>query len=110
MFGLQVDERSIQKSILQYLKLRGYLCWRNNTGAWKTSNRFGDPSRFIRFGKVGAGDIIGLKKNGQFFSIEVKKEKGKPTLAQERFGEEVKASNGIWFIAYSLQDVIDWGF
>ena len=101
----KATEAEIQKSILEYLKLRGYLCWRNNSGMWRTPNK-NHGERVIRFGKVGSGDILGMKKNGTFFSVEVKAEGKNPTKEQSDFIEEVTKNFGLAFIARSVDDVI----
>ena len=41
------------KSCLEWLRLKGVLCWKNNAGAMKVGNRF------ITFGMNGLGDILG---------------------------------------------------
>jgi hypothetical protein len=97
---LKVSEKDIQKSILEWLQLKKYFCWRNNTGGFKNSK-----GHFYRFGSVGSGDILGLTRSGQFFSIEVKAPGKKPTDQQAQFIEEVKRNGGISFVAHSLEDV-----
>ena len=97
------SEQGIVRSILEYLSLRKYVCWRNNTGG------FVKGDHFYRFGLVGSGDIMGLTRDGRFFSIEVKKEGKKPTEYQKQFIEDVTKSKGISFVAYSVDDVIHAG-
>jgi hypothetical protein len=96
-----VPEADIQRQILQYLGLR-HFCWRNNTGGFRNKR-----DHFYQFGKVGSGDILGVKKpTGQFFSIEVKKKGKKPTDHQIEFMGKVQSAGGIAFVAYSVDDVI----
>lgn len=106
-YKLDIPEAAILKSILYYLRVKKYVCWRQNTGSYKTGPS--EHSRYIRFGYVGSGDIIGLDKNGRFFSIEVKRDGKVPTKLQEYFMNEVNASKGLAFVAYSLEDVIAQG-
>lgn len=97
---IQATETEIQKSILDYLiGVKHFFCWRNNTGGLNTD------TRFIRFGKVGSGDILGLTKEGRFFSIEVKRPGKKPTEDQIEFMNAVAFNNGIAFVATCLEDV-----
>lgn len=97
----EIAERDIQKVILQYLVMvKRYFCWRNNTGGFRDKR-----DHFYQFGKVGSGDIFGLTHEGKFFSVEIKSRKGKVTEHQIAFINSVNASNGIAFIARSLEDV-----
>lgn len=64
----------------------------------------------INLGESGWPDIIGIKKNGQFFGIEVKAKDGVLTDIQKQVGDTIQSSNGIWFVARDLTDVIGKGF
>ena len=76
-------ESELLKRILAYLKKSKIFHWRNNTGV----ARFDD--RWIKFGKVGSGDIIGAFPNGIMFIIETKKDvKGKLGDDQIEFAKE----------------------
>jgi hypothetical protein len=99
----KVSEKDIQKSILEYLQIKGYVCWRNNTGAMAGSHN--GKKWFMRFGAIGSGDIFGLTKEGRFFSIEVKAKGKKPSPAQVQFIQQIMANKGIAFVAYSVDDV-----
>lgn len=100
-------ENEIQKSILDYLRTRQYHCWRNNTGMHRAM--YGDKERFVRFGQVGSGDILGMTRAGRFFSIEVKRPGKKPTSEQLDFIKKVHENNGLAFVASSIDDVINAG-
>jgi hypothetical protein len=97
---LKASEQDIQRAILEYLALRGYFCWRNNTGGFRDKR-----DHFYIFGKVGSGDILGLTKEGRFFSIEVKAPGKKPTDHQRDFIASVNKNKGLAFVATSLEDV-----
>lgn len=97
-------EAGIQRAILDYLEIRQYFCWRNNTGAAVSS--YNGKSRFFRYGLIGSGDILGLTKAGRFFSVEVKAPGKKPSENQENFIAKVNASGGLAFVAYDVDDVI----
>lgn len=101
-------EKDILKQILEYLQAMGFFCWRNNTGAQPMEYK--GRSRFLRFGKVGSGDILGIMKDGRFFTIEVKRPGQKPTPAQVEFMDEVRRNGGIAVVATSVYDVIQAGF
>ena len=100
---LKPSEHQIQSVILEYLTLKGYMCWRNNTGAMAGFHN--GKKWFMKFGLVGSGDILGLTKEGRFFSIEVKALGKYPTPHQKDFMERVAKTNGIAILARSLDDV-----
>lgn len=106
--AVKIREQDVQRAALDYLNIRGYCLFRNNTGMTRASYK--GKERFIRFGSIGWPDIIGLTKEGQFFGIEFKSEKGKLTEAQIAVGEKIRASKGIYIVARSLDDVISAGF
>lgn len=99
------SEKQIQDCIMNYLLINGVFCWRNNTGATTYQNSQG-RKRMVRYGKVGSADILGLLKDGRFLAIEVKRPKGKLTKHQEIFLDRVIESNGIAFVATSIDDVM----
>lgn len=100
---LKISEKEIQNLILEYLHLRKFFCWRNNSGAMVSSHN--GKQRFMRFGLVGSGDIIGLTPNGRFFSIEVKVPGRQPTFEQSQFMNGINKNGGIAFVATCLEDV-----
>ena len=74
-----VLESSIQKAVLQLLKMRGVVHYRMNSGVMR--NPAGRP---VRFGFVGCPDIWAIVPNsgGRLLTIEVKRPGGKPTESQ----------------------------
>ena len=68
----KISETMLNKQIVSYLHAIGCYVWRNNSGVLKSG------TRFVRFGHVGSGDIIGITPNGRFISIE-NKCNGEPT-------------------------------
>jgi len=106
---LATKESGIVRAILEYLTLRGYVCKRNNSGMMFTKGQTG-KTRGIKIGDAGWADIEGITPNGRYFGIEVKTPKGKLTPIQEEVGTKIIRSNGIWFVARSVQDVIDRGY
>lgn len=102
MAVIVATEKDTQRAILDFLRLNGIFCWRNNTGGFVDKR-----DHFYQFGKVGSGDILGLTKTGRFFSIEVKAPGKKPTDKQIEFINSVNASGGLAFVAHSLDDVME---
>jgi len=96
-----VVESDIQKAILDYLLMNQVYCWRNNTGAYKVDNRF------IRFGKKGSSDILGILRDGRFLAIEVKQPDKEPTEDQKEFLQAIAENNGIALVAHSLDEVME---
>lgn len=99
-------ETDCQKQIIAFLEKVGCYVWRNNSGVMRSGGRF------VRFGKTGSSDVIGISPNGLFMAIEIKsngepltKEKDKGEDSQEFFLREIARRRGISIIAESLDDV-----
>lgn len=105
----KILEKQIQRSILDYLMLKGHYVWRNNTGTMKGDHK--GKRWFMRFGLKGSSDILGVRKdaNGQFLAIEVKRPGNRITEDQATFICAVQELGGMAFVAYSLEDVIKRG-
>ena len=99
-------EVEVQRAILDYLKLTGIFVWRvNNVPVSSIQN---GRRVFRKFSGVrGVADIIGILPGGRLLAIACKSEKGKPSPEQVDFGNRINAEGGLWFIARSVQDVID---
>lgn len=106
-----MTEKQIQTEILNNIGSRPDVrLFRNNVGVML------DSSRPIRFGLCkGSSDLIGIQKIkitpemvgkeiGQFISIEVKSEKGKPTKEQKLWLEMIHRFGGKAFIARSVEE------
>lgn len=104
-------ENQIMNQIIDYLRYRGYLVWRNNTGAAEYEKD--GKKRLVRFGQKGASDIfcIDHKNQGRFVAIEVKTPKTarRVTRWQQEFLDNVNAHNGLGFVATSVEEVQDAG-
>jgi hypothetical protein len=78
----------------------GGVAWRSNTGALSIGKRF------VRFGRVGSGDVIGfIPPNARFISIEIKTQNDDTSAEQEEFLLRVREAGGIAFIAESIADI-----
>ena len=78
----------------------GGVAWRNNVGKLRVANRF------VPFGKVGSGDVIGfLPPHGRFVSIEIKTRNDRMTDEQTEFLFRVRELGGLAFIVESIADV-----
>lgn len=97
-----MSETDIQRTILaHYAKHPRVTLWRNNTGVAKTGGRF------VRFGKVGSGDLTGLMDDGTRIEVEIKTPDGKhpQSAAQKEFQRTIEHFGGIYILATSLEDV-----
>ena len=97
----KLAEKDVQRQIMEYLKMRGYFFFRNNTGGFTNSK-----GHYYRFGYVGSGDIFGFTKSGRFFSIEVKATGKKPTPEQHEFMAKVNDTGNLAFYADNLETVM----
>lgn len=103
------SERGTQDTVLEWLRLKRVMAWRQNQGGMKVD----DPTRkkgyrFFRFAyQDGISDILGLlPRTGRFLAIEMKSETGTPTPDQAAFLEAVNAQGGLGIVARSLDEVI----
>jgi hypothetical protein len=99
-----IKEVDIQGQIMDVLDRLHIFHWRNNTGG------FFSGKRFVKFGLVGSGDILGILPGGRFFSIETKKPKGKTDQKREEkqiaWMESVNKSGGLAIKVQSVEDVL----
>lgn len=96
--GMMEDE--VLRGCLEYLKLKGIYCYRNNTGAAKIGKRF------IRYGFPGSSDIIGILPDGRFLAVECKREKGgRLSDLQKEFLSAIEKNNGVPIVARSVQEL-----
>jgi len=109
----KISESQLQSQILQYLRYKGFLCWKNhNTGIYDPHKKY-----FRKIGKdlVGIPDIsfiyprksIGGDIIGQHGFIEVKIKPNKPSKAQDNWIQKAIENNCIAFVAYTIDDVIN---
>ena len=124
------SETATVRAILDYLHLRGYLAWRQQSRVVMLPGK-GGRDRPVRMGGVkGMADIIGCAPVsvsvpvlgpayprdrdgryilGRLLAIEVKSAEGKPTPEQTSFLAAVVRAGGIAFLARSVKDVQEHG-
>ena len=99
-------EGQIKKAILDYLKLKGWLCVpQRSVGIWKKKN-----GSYIPLKQKGVADIICIAPFRDFglpVAIEVKTERGRLTENQKSFLERWQKIGGIAKIARDLDDIIE---
>lgn len=99
-----VMEKDVVKVCLEWLNYSGIFAWRNNTGAFTIND--GGRKRFMRFSIKGASDIFGILPDGKFLAVECKGEKGKLSIDQEIFLNQVNGRNAVGIVAHSLDELI----
>ena len=93
-------ESDVLKDCLGYLNLCGIYCWRNNTGAVRVGKRF------VRFGKKGSSDILGIMPDGKFLAVECKRENGGILSDdQKEFLQSITDNGGIAIVVNSVESL-----
>ncbi len=116
----KLKEKDVQNTILEYLRLKKYFCWKNNTvGIYKQST-----GQYIPSQNVGSPDIFVVVprkwevkdpqqkmnepefyRTGQIYGIEVKVGNNKQSDYQQAWQKNFEASGGIYILAFTLEDV-----
>lgn len=97
-----VKEDEVLHGCLEYLRLRGIFCFRNNSGAAKVGKRL------IRFGLPGSSDIIGILPDGRFLAVECKREKGGVLSdLQKSFLSAIESNNSVAIVANSVEKLAE---
>jgi len=79
-------EGRVLDGCLRYLEAMGIYHWRNNTGAVQFA-----PGRFMRFGKVGSSDVLGVLPGGRLLCVECKApNRGRLSPEQKQFLADVR--------------------
>lgn len=86
------------KACLDVLAAKGVFAWKHQTGALPVGKRF------IRFGKLGSPDIIGIMPGGTFLGVEVKVGRDRQSVDQSCFEAHVVRAGGYYFL---VRDTVD---
>lgn len=108
LHAYEPSEQEIQNQILDYLTLKGYTCWRQNSSGIY-DQKLGRYRKLSRYAVSGISDIIVLS-DGRAYFIEVKTEKGRQSDDQKLFQEFVERADCVYYIARCLADVQSFGF
>lgn len=96
-------ESIIQNNIILELGKRGYLAFRNDTGAYKDQK----SGRFVHYGLCkGSSDIVAVSPDGRAVFIEVKTPTGRVRPEQVQFIAAVRRNGAYAGIARSVDDAI----
>lgn len=99
-------ENDIQNAICEYLALKKYFFWRQNTAPTIQFN--GGQAQFRRMPKYalrGVPDIIVVHK-GKVIFLEVKRPKGKLSEYQYEFQQRCAVNDVDYHVVYSVDDVM----
>lgn len=96
---MKTTEAAIQKAILTWLRLKGYMVWRNYVGPILRAGIM-SPNPM-----AGMPDICGVFSNGRLFAIEVKKPGGKTSPKQVKWIAELNKAGAIAFVAQDVETV-----
>lgn len=101
-------ERDVLKAVWKYLAHHNKVAWITRMNSGTAMADFGTagmvPLRFQY--KRGMSDLLGQMKDGRIICVEVKRE-GMPLQDHQRaFLNEVRAANGVAFVARSIDDCI----
>lgn len=104
---MATPEGDLVRVCLEWLRLKGILAWRNNTGARPGSYK--GKATYVQYGLCkGSSDIIGIMPDGRFLAVECKIGRNNPTASQYAFIKEVSEQGGLAFCVWSLDDLMEW--
>ena len=98
-FDRTKEHEKVLNQCLLELTTRGFLCWKNSTGAIKT------PTRYQRYGLKGSSDIFSISPDGEFIAIEIKSGKAIQNKAQIVFQKALEKRKGTYWIIHSLDEL-----
>lgn len=99
-------EKEVQLAICDYLAIKNYFFWRQNTFAVPTKS--GGFRAMPKYSMNGVPDII-LIIDGIFWGLEVKRPGGKQSDNQKFFEEKCIKSGAHYHLVSSLDEVISLG-
>lgn len=107
---MKLTEKQIESQILSWLNLQqGIFAFKVNTVGVYDAKQMVYRMNKNKFILRGTSDILGVIF-GRFFAIEVKTPKTKSNLSldQKIFLDQIKRYQGFSFVAWSLDQVIEW--
>jgi hypothetical protein len=81
---------------------QGHRLWRNNIGKLQDIT-----GRWVTYGlAVGSSDLIGIRSDGRFLSVEVKAGRRKTTTEQAAWLSMIREMGGIAGVAHSVEEAL----
>jgi hypothetical protein len=96
-------EGDVQRAICEYLALKRYFFWRQNTAPTYDVTR-GVFRAMPKYAMKGIPDII-IVKDGRFIGLEVKGPTGRLSADQIAFRDELERNGGTYIVAKGIEDV-----
>ncbi len=96
----ETPEGIVLDGCLQYLEIRGIFHWRNNTGAVQVR-----PGQFMRFGKIGSSDILGILPGGRMLCVECKAKSGRLSPEQKQFLDDARELGALALVVRDWQEL-----
>lgn len=102
----KTPEGAVLRSCLDYLKLCGIFCFRNNTGGTPLHDGSG-RYRPAPKDSVGSPDIIGIAPDfaGIALAVECKSARGKQSPAQREFQRKWEKAGGVYLLVHSADEL-----
>lgn len=98
-------EAEVLRHVLSWLTSRRLFHWRNNSGA-RLLPGHGGKGQFVRWGRVGSGDVfVLLPPHGRLVSLECKRPGCNPTAAQQDWMRLIREAGGVAAVVTSVADV-----
>lgn len=95
-------EKDVVHQCLMWLKRHRIFCTRHDVGG----GYLGAGTAYATYGIIGAGDIIGLLRNGRHFEIECKAGKGgRLSRGQQKRMHNIKDNNGIYLVVHGVEEL-----
>ena len=117
MDKIELTEKQIQASVIEFLQLSGFLTMRVNSGAARMKNPGSNKERFVRFimwaalgiptNSRGVSDVLAISPKGKFYAFEIKDYKGKASKDQRIFMNALTTRGVTAIVVRSLDTVID---
>jgi len=96
-----VLEKIVLQDCLEWLRKRGIVCDRNNTGAGEMGT-----SGFYNYGIKNGGDIIGLTKQGIHYELECKRGRsGRLSEGQQKRMQIIRNNGGTYLVIHGWQEL-----
>ena len=100
MSNHNTNHTALVKACVQYLTLKGVVCWPQNVGCMKVGNRF------VRFAPKGTPDVLGyLPPHGRGLAVECKTGTGKANKDQAAWHERARAAGVLVLVVRDVRDL-----
>ncbi len=100
--SIDQPEKNVISGCLGWLKRHRIFCTRHDVGG----GYLGAGTAYATYGIKGAGDIIGLLRNGRHLEIECKAGKGgRLSKSQQKRMHNIRDNNGIYLVVHGVEEL-----